>query len=232
MGPSTDRRPGAPGPPAHRTISQVTFDLAGVLRRIRRLADLSQRELARACGISQSSVARAERNASDLPTGALVRAAALAGLTLALVDGSGQEVAPMSSQAVRDRAGRRLPAHLDTRYSEEDWWHGPHRYSREQPWYTFYRDRRARDALRRRGGTPEDHQLPQPGDSPQERAAGRAAARWRRRAEERERRFLAGESLRLPEFFECRCPSACDALDDWSGRPVHAEECPCSCDVG
>ena len=210
----------------------MTFDLAGALRRIRRLADLSQRELARACGISQSSVARAERNGSDLPTGALVRAAAQAGLTLALVDGSGQQVPPMSSQAVRDRANRRFPAHLDTRYGDQGWWHDDHHYGRARPWYTFDRDRRVRDAVRRRVGTPEDHQLPQPGDSPEERAAGRAAARRRQRDEERERHFLAGEFRRLPEYFECRCPGDCDALDDWSGRPVHAEGCPCSCDVG
>jgi len=36
------------------------FDLSGTLRRIRRSADLSQRELADACGVSQSVVARAE----------------------------------------------------------------------------------------------------------------------------------------------------------------------------
>ncbi|SOE00566.1 helix-turn-helix domain-containing protein [Blastococcus haudaquaticus] len=210
----------------------MTFDLAGALRRIRRLADLSQRELARACGISQSAIARAERNASDLPTGALVRAAAQAGLTVALVDGEGQEVAPMSSQAVRDRADRRFPAHLDTRYSDQGWWHDDHHYGRARPWYTFDRDRRLRDAVRRRVGTPEDHQLPQPGDSPEERAAERAAVRRRRRDEDRERRCLAGESRRLPEFFECHCLSGCDDLEDWSGRPVHAEGCPCSCDVG
>jgi HTH-type transcriptional regulator/antitoxin HipB len=209
----------------------VTFDLSGALRRIRRRADLSQRELARACGTSQSVVARAERGGHDLPTGVLIRAAALAGLTLALVDRSGQQVGPMSPDAVRDGANRRFPAHLDTRYGDEGWWHGPHRYDRAQPWYTFDRDRRTRDRYRRRGGTPDDHQLPQPGDSPQERSAARRRAAARARAEERERRFLAGEFRHVGDAFTCTCPPCCDELDDRSGRPVHTDDCPCSCDL-
>jgi transcriptional regulator with XRE-family HTH domain len=210
----------------------VAFDLSGTLRRIRRRADLSQRELAQACGISQSAVARAERGSHDLPTGVLVRAAALAGLTVALVDGTGQEVAPMSSDAVRDRADRRFPAHLDTRYVEDGWWHDNHHYGRARPWYTFDRERSRRDVLRGRAGVPDDHQLPRPGDAPEERAAARRLEYWRRRAQERERRFLAGELALRSDPFTCTCPPRCDELDDWGGRPVHAEDCTCSCDVG
>ena len=196
------------------------------------MADLSQRELARALDVSKSSVGDAESGTSGLDARLLARAAALAGLRIALLDAGGGEVAPMSAEAVRDRSGRRYPAHLDTRYSEDDWWHGTHRYAREQPWYTFDRDRRTRDRYTRRHGVPADHQLPQPGDSPQERAAARVAARRTQRAEERRRRFLAGEFRGLPEPFECCCPPRCDELDDRNGRPVHAQDCPCSCDVG
>jgi transcriptional regulator with XRE-family HTH domain len=207
------------------------FDLAGALRRIRRLADLSQRELAEACGISQSSVAKAEAGRRGLTIDVLVRLAALAGLRLALLDPAGREVSPMAADAVRDGADRRFPAHLDTRFGDEDWWHGPERYSRVQPRYTFDRLRLTRDHWRNRAGTPEDHQLPQPGDSPSERRAARQRAARLRNEEDRRRR-LAARIGRPDVEWDCTCPPGCDALDDWSGRPVHAQECPCSCDLG
>jgi transcriptional regulator with XRE-family HTH domain len=196
------------------------------------MADVSQRQLADRCGVSQSMVARVESGRQDVNVRVLDTAARLAGLRLALLDQLGEEVAGMSEDAVRDMSGRRFPAHLDTRYSEEQWWHGPHRYSRYQPWYTFDRDRRMRDRYRQRDGVPADHQLPQPGDSPADRAKVRRREYWRMRAEERERRFLAGDFARLPDAFVCDCPPRCDELDDYSGRPVHAEECPCLCDLG
>jgi hypothetical protein len=155
----------------------------------------------------------------------------LAGLRLVLLDEGGREVPGMAEDTVRDMSGRRFPAHLDTRYSDEGWWHGPHRYDREQPWYTFTRRRDLRDRVRRRAGTPEDHQRPQPGDSPGERAAARRREYWRQQAEERERAFLAGEFAGIDPGFECGCPPRCDELDDRSGRPVHADGCPCLCDV-
>jgi HTH-type transcriptional regulator/antitoxin HipB len=176
-------------------------------------------------------VAQAESGRRDLPVFVLVTAATLAGLRLALLDAAGNEVHGMTGEAVRDGANRLFPAHLDTRYSEEDWWHGRHRREREQPWYTFDRRRELRDRYRQGDGTPDDHQLPQPGDSPAERAEARRRAYWRRRAEDRERRFLAGEFAHVAEPFVCACPAGCDDLDDRSGRPVHAEGCPCLCDL-
>lgn len=207
------------------------FDVAGALRRIRRRADLSQRDLAEASGISQSSLSKAEAGRRGLPADLLARCAALAGLRLALLDESGTEVPTMAADAVRDRAGRRFPAHLDTRYGDEDWWHGQERYSREQPWYTFDRLRYTRDHWRARTGTPEDHRLPQPGDSPADRRAARASAARRLREEDVERRLLAGGSAGRPDAFTCSCPPGCDELDDRGGPPVHADDCPCSCDL-
>ena len=207
------------------------FDVAGALRRIRRRADLSQRELAEASGVSQSSLSKAEAGHRGLPVDLLARCAVLAGLRLALLDESGTEVPTMAADAVRDRAGRRFPAHLDTRYGDEDWWHGQERYSRQQPWYTFDRLRYTRDHWRARTGTPEDHRVPQPGDSPADRRAARAHAARRRREEEGERRLLAGASAGRPDAFTCTCPPGCDELDDRSGPPVHADDCPCSCDL-
>lgn len=208
-----------------------TFDLPAALRRIRRAADLSQRELAERLGASKSAIARVERGHGGLDVRVLARAALLAGLRLALLDDQGGDVPGMSPEAVRDQGGRRFPAHLDTRHSDEGWWHGPHRYDRIQPSYTFDRDRGSRDGRRGRTGTPEDHQLPRPSDSPRERAAARRRDQLRRRAEDRERAFLAGEFRHLDDGFTCSCPPACDELDDRSGKPVHAPGCPCDCDV-
>jgi transcriptional regulator with XRE-family HTH domain len=207
------------------------FDLCGVLRRIRRLADLSQRELAGAASISPAAVAHAEAGTRDLPVASLARAAAVAGLRLTLLDGAGSEVGAMSADGVRDRSRRRFPAHLDTRRSDERGWLYEPRRDRPETWFTFTRDRDGRDARRRADGTPEDHHEFRADDSPADRAAARRREYWRSRTEERERRFLAGEFADVPEPLICTCPAACDDLDDRSGRPVHAEDCPCCCDL-
>jgi transcriptional regulator with XRE-family HTH domain len=207
------------------------LDVAGAVRRIRRRADLSQRQLAEAAAISQSLVARVEAGKQDIAVRLLERLATLAGLRLALIDEAGAEVASMDDHAVRDQAGRRFPAHLDTRYGDVDWWHGDERYSREQPWYTFDRNRYLRDHWRERSGTPEDHQLPQPGDSPAERRAQRRAEAERRW---RERTARLREAGLLPEpvaEWTCECPPECAELDIGE-RPQHAADCPCGCDVG
>jgi transcriptional regulator with XRE-family HTH domain len=207
------------------------FDLCGVLRRIRRTADLSQRELAAAAGLSASAVGHAEAGTRDLPSRALARAAELAGLRLALLDADGREVTGMDPDGARDATRRRLPAHLDTQHTDEvaDRW--AHRPDREQPWFTFGLDRAARDRQRARAGTPEDHDVPVPGDSPAERRARRREAARRHAAAGRERRraslgWPAGEDL------TCTCPPACDEVDDGSGPPRHAAACACGCDLG
>lgn len=207
------------------------FDLAGALRRIRRLADLSQRELAARAALSPSTVAHAEAGSRDLPVGSLVRAAGVAGLRLVLVDGAGEEVSPMSPDGVRDLSGRRFPAHLDTYRSDERGWSYEPRRDRPAPWFTYTADRPARDAQRSVTGTPADHIEVRPGDSPDDRRAARRAAALARHQEERARRIAAGESRLAPDWI-CECPPRCAELDDYSGRPVHAPECPCLCDVG
>jgi transcriptional regulator with XRE-family HTH domain len=208
------------------------FDLAGCLRRIRRVADLSQRELAEQVGLSKSALAAAESGTRDLPATRLARAAALAGLRLALIDTEGCEISGMTPAGARDGGNRRLPAHLDTVHSDEVASRWEHRRTRPRPWFTFAMDRQSRDRARDRLGIPADHQVPQPGDSPSERAEARRRASWRRRAEERQRRFEAGELRQSGNEFVCTCPAECDELDDRSGRPVHAPGCVCNCDVG
>ena len=216
--------------------------LGGLLRRIRRTVDCSQREFARLLGLSATAVAQAETGVRDLPATVLARAAELAGLRLALVDGQDREVPGMAGDAVRDRAGRRFPAHLDTRHGDEGWWHGPERYSREPPTYTFDRDRRLRDEYRAAGGTPADHQQPRPGDSLAERAQARRDAVTARRhaaaqayAAEQRRLGFPNADAWTPT---CTCPPACDDLlsDDASSSDRHRAEphvdgCPCRCDI-
>ena len=225
-----------------------------MLRRIRRTADLSQRELATVLDVSVGAIAEAETGRRDLPASVLARAAELAGLRLALLDADGRVVTGMTDDAVRDRAGRRFPAHLDVRYGDQDWWHGDQRYDREQPWYTFDRSRHLRDRWRGATGTPEDHQQPQPGDAPRERTRARVEAARARAAEARERateRIWAQRAERarlgLPEppdplEYTCSCPAGCDDLllgdppagsadDPWHRPPVHVDDCPCGCDI-
>ena len=214
--------------------------VASLLRRIRRTADVSQRELAEALGLSRSTVARAETGDRDLPATVLARAAQLAGLRLALLDAGGHEVAGMTDGAVRDQAGRRFPAHLDVRYGDQAWWYGDQRYDREQPWYTFDRARWLRDRWRARTGTPEDHQEPQAGDSPAERVRAREVAGRAARAARAEAARAQRLRLGLPDPLEwvCSCPSGCDELlltdpphHPWARPPVHVDTCPCGCDV-
>jgi transcriptional regulator with XRE-family HTH domain len=207
------------------------FPLAGVLRRIRRIGDWSQRELAERIGASKAAVAAAENGTRDLPVSLLARAAASAGGRLVVVDAEGHELAPMDPGAVRDAGRRRFPAHLDTRYSDEGWWHGPHRYSRRTPTYTFDRRRGSRDGVRRFTGVPEDHLRPQPGDSPAERAAERQRAAWGRRDEERRRRFRVVGSAEPDWGSGCTCPPGCEYAEGYNEDLTHASDCPCRCDV-
>jgi transcriptional regulator with XRE-family HTH domain len=221
-------------------VSEDQPPTGSLLRRIRRSADLSQRDLARALGVAASAVAQVEAGSRDLPVGVLTRAAQLAGLRLALLDAGGAEVAGMAPGAVRDAAGRHFPAHLDTRYGDEDWWHGDERYSRQQPWYTFDRTRERRDGRRESSGTAPDHQLPRAGDSPRERARARQAAvdaartaRARAAAQQRQRLWIF-DDLDLT----CTCPAACDELL-FPSAPLtarqnavpHVEDCLCRCDI-
>ncbi|MCZ2846686.1 helix-turn-helix domain-containing protein [Modestobacter sp. VKM Ac-2978] len=225
-----------PQPVAETVPVAPGVDVAGTLRRLRRLADMSQRELAEASDVSRGRLGRAETGRGDLRVGEFARLVSLAGLRLVLLDAQGQEVAPMSASAVRDRAGRRFPAHLDTRHGDEDWWSGPHRHTRTQPEVTFDRDRRSRDSWRRQLGTPDDHHVPRPGDSLAERAAARGWAALLRQREQREaawRAWLAAGGLGGPDWGTgCTCPPGCEYAEGSNADLGHAPACACGCDVG
>ena len=208
--------------------------LAGLLRRVRRLADMSQRELAQAAGVSATAVGRAEAG-GGLRVGQLVRIAALAGLRLALLDPSGTEVTPMRADAVRDAAGRSFPAHLDTRHGDDDWWGGEHRPRLRPPRHTFDRDRALRDGRRRASAVPDDHHVPQAGDSLADRAAARRAQAARRADERRaeaHRAWMAAGRPARPGEVTCTCPAGCEYAEGRNEDLSHAAWCACGCDLG
>lgn len=123
----------------------------GLIRRVRRLADLSQRELARTAGVSRSTVARIESGELVPSLGMLLRLLGVARLSLVAVDQTGRVVQPMEVwDDTRDGADRRFPAHLDLIPDPRggDWWADI--YGLARPPETFHRDRAWRDAKRRR----------------------------------------------------------------------------------
>ncbi|MEV0004664.1 GNAT family N-acetyltransferase [Micromonospora sp. NPDC050980] len=99
-------------------------NLGDLLRRLRRRADLSQRELAGRAGLPQAAVARIESGRASNPryrtVERLVRAAG-GGMCVELEPAPGAdtraatstEPGPVPHDDLRDQAGRRYPAHLD-----------------------------------------------------------------------------------------------------------------------
>ncbi|ACQ81884.1 transcriptional regulator, XRE family [Beutenbergia cavernae DSM 12333] len=133
------------------------FRAAEYVVRVRRLADVSQRELAAAAGLSQPVVTRIE-NDGPVAVATLVRILDVARLRLAVLDEDGREVAPFPSDAVRDNAGRRFPAHLDVQPPDVLPYEAiaSPRYDRKPP-RGWYHRRAARNFLRTAAATPPDH---------------------------------------------------------------------------
>jgi transcriptional regulator with XRE-family HTH domain len=127
------------------------FPFSGFLRRARRIADMSQRELARAAGVSQAAVSQIEAGTRVPSMRLFQRILAVAGLQLVVVDAGRRIVAPMAAWGdTRDGAERLYPAHLDTILDPEpgEWWADV--YGLMRPPETFRRNRKDRDAQRRR----------------------------------------------------------------------------------
>jgi transcriptional regulator with XRE-family HTH domain len=125
------------------------FPVPGLLRRARRMADLSQRELARAAKVAQSTVARIEAGDLTPSLDMTQRLMAPAGLYLVVVDGEGRIVVPMREcEEARDGGNRRYPSHLDTILDPRpgEWWGDS--YGLARPPETFYRNRVYRDYQR------------------------------------------------------------------------------------
>jgi HTH-type transcriptional regulator/antitoxin HipB len=88
-------------------------DVPGLVMRVRRTCDLSQRDLGAAIGLDHSQVARIESARRRVDLSLLARILSLAGMRIAVLDRDGVEVIPVPRDVLRDNAGRRLPAHLD-----------------------------------------------------------------------------------------------------------------------
>lgn len=127
------------------------YPIAGLIRRARRIADLSQRQMARRAKVSPSTVARVEAGGLTPSLDLLQRLLGSAGLYLAVVDADGHVILPMEDREdIRDGAERRYPSHLDTILDPKpgEWWADI--YGLARPPETFHRDRRYRDEARRR----------------------------------------------------------------------------------
>jgi len=128
-----------------------SLSIGGLVRRVRRLADRSQRELAVAARVSQGTISRIEAGTLVPSLEVFTRILGVAGLTLVAIDQAGRIVQPMRDwDDTRDGAERRYPSHLDTILDPEpgEWWADV--YGLARPPETFHRDRLLRDLMRRR----------------------------------------------------------------------------------
>ncbi len=193
----------------------------GLIRRVRREADLSQRDLAALLRVDQSLVARWETGALSPSVPHLEQVLAVAGFRLAVVaDAPAAEnpdpapVEPMRQDAVRDRQRRRFPSHLDV-HDRQVVLAGERRpYA---PW------RRRRDEIRAATGTvPADH------PTWEALLTARDEARRQRLAARRERvrRLPEWTPFLAPDAPGCTCPTSC-----WL-EPRCGDACPCACEAG
>jgi transcriptional regulator with XRE-family HTH domain len=141
----------------------------GLVRRVRRILDVSQRGLAEMLEVSQSVVARWETGRTSPRASVLHHLLGLAGLHARFhQDETGEEVEPMRDDGCRDRRGRRHPAHVDL--TAIGWWHPRGAESTAEIWRWRDTSRVRREPLirfrthpdRRRierllFGTPDDH---------------------------------------------------------------------------
>jgi transcriptional regulator with XRE-family HTH domain len=125
--------------------------IPGLVRRLRRLTNLSQRELAEAAKVAPTTVARVESGELMPSLRMLMRLLAVGRLLLVVTDEQGRVIAPMRTwDETRDGGERRFPAHLDLILDPRagEWWADT--YGLARPPETFHRDRQRRDARRRR----------------------------------------------------------------------------------
>lgn len=95
--------------------------IPGMVRRVRRILDVSQRGLAALLGVSQSVVARWETGRTSPRMRVMQRLLRLARVRMSFQDeDSGEPVGPMRADGARTHGGSRYPAHGDL--SAADWW--------------------------------------------------------------------------------------------------------------
>jgi transcriptional regulator with XRE-family HTH domain len=145
----------APWPP------DVGSRLADYIRELRFHADLSQRELAAAAGVTPAKVARLESDIGIHPRlSTLTRVVAAMGHRLLICDAANTPTQPQhhAFDGCRDNAQRHLPAHLDAvprgLGALPPWW-----LEHLGPW-TFARDRDFRDSRREARRLPPPRPIP------------------------------------------------------------------------
>lgn len=191
------------------------FPAARFCMRVRRIADLSQRDLASRLGITQSQVSKLETSQVAPDVGLFHQLLRLAGLRLAVVDAEGNEVAPTPPDPIRDNGGRRFPVHLDVA-NRQPWWRYNHpHYHRDRPVAPFLM-RRLRDEQRAADGVEADQLTAT--ELWAERSAA-AAERAARLAADRRARMRAAEPVP-----DCECELECHE----SGPCV--PDCSCQCE--
>jgi HTH-type transcriptional regulator/antitoxin HipB len=189
-------------------------DVGRLVARARRMADLSQRELAARLRVSRTAISRLESGAG-LPSLPLLRAIlAMAGLRVRIVDESDDPVVPIPSTTVRDNAGRRFPAHLDVVPPDEvpAWARESPRYDRPRPpaWHHRRTERDRLSALKPSSGRQVDHPTQEQLDE-----------------RERLRRGPQPEVRPAPVELVCSCPDVCFDDDEVVGC---LPDCPCQCE--
>ena len=153
-------------------LAMGPFDghVPGLVRRIRRILEVSQRGLAAILEVSQSVVARWETGRTSPRADVLDRMLRLAGLRTTFHDEeTGAEVGPMRDDGPRRHGGNRFPAHGDLWVT--GWW-VPRTFQSTMIEYYVARDRsrarrdpavrcfvdpRWRAIWREAWGTPDDH---------------------------------------------------------------------------
>ena len=206
----------SPDPPAATDLSRVS-EVSGLIVRARRRGDLSQRDLATAVGVSQSTIAALETGDREPALALFLRILAAGGLRLAVVDSSGKEVRPVASDTVRDNAGRRLPAHLDADPPDrKPWYRAVNPERGRKPVKAWYRLRVERDRVRA-GEAQHPHLLP---DHPTH-----AELEARRRQQLYGARPPAPGSDRDAGYLECECETEC-----WLGTAC-SPQCLCQCET-
>lgn len=197
----------------------IEFDVPGLIRRVRRVCDLSQADLALRLGVAQSTVARWETGAVEPSLSMFRRVLALADCDLQVRDADQVEVAPMRADAVRGADGRRCPAHLDVVLFRS----APPAQSRHVDRHWCVPGRVGRDWRRR------EREGAVPGDHPFACEVAAYVEELRLRGEvgvRQQRRWMAAQRLARGEvepvcgcvdecFVEAYCVSACECRCDW-----------------
>lgn len=190
--------------------------------RARRLADLSQRDLADLLGVARSVVSRMETGQVVPSCDLLSRILGVAGLQLVVVDAAGAVVDPVAEDVARDNAGRRYPAHLDVHPVEmapsEYHWRPRHERQTPKAWFQLREERDRRRAKAQHGQQQHGQDHPTVTD----------LEKWRaqvlREKAERARRRAAEIAALHPPLPECCCH------DDCYVSPGCVAECTCQCE--